>query len=182
MRKVVLFVVVLLATCAVVAASAGATTDYPADCDYICMNEYYANQPYAGMPADTLDALDYKSLDSTVRCYHTTKYSGRGVLHEARRYSLYVRWCVKNNSKVTSWGYGLQYTSGTACHLSSYDTPYIYGGALGTSAIYVTSRAHFACDVGFPYSPLTVHPDCWLNVRYGALGGSAVQSKGCDWV
>jgi len=176
-----LCLILLLITAAWYAGTAQAITDYPADCDTVCMNKYYANQPYSPLP-DTGDLLDYKSLDGTSRCYHSTKYSGRGVLHEGRRYSLYVRWCVVNNSRITSWGYGLQYTSGTACHLSSYDTPYIYQGALQTSAIYVTSRAHFACDVGFPYSPLTVHPDCWLKVRYGSLGGSSVQSKGCDWV
>lgn len=179
MRK--LWLVLLLIIAAWFAGTAKAVPSFPADCDLVCQNEWYANQNYASLPPDSADISELGWTFNS-HCYHKTTYSGRGVLHEARRYSLYVRWCVHNNSQITSWGYGLQYTSGTACHLSSYDTPYIYQGALGTSAIYVTSRAHFACDVGFPYSPLTVHPDCWIRMRYGALGVSTLQSKGCDWV
>lgn len=177
------FIVLALAALAFVAvSSASAVTDFPADCDQICQNKWYANQTYASLPPDTGDTLE-KGWTSTTRCYNNKRYAGRGILHEARRYSLYVRWCVRNNSQITSWGYGLENTTGAQCHLGSYDTPYIYQGALNTSAIYVSSRAHFACDVGFIWpATVTVHPDCWIKVRYGALGGSALQTKGCDWV
>lgn len=181
MRYLVSAILAVVAASAIYVGTAGAVNNIIAcDGDQVCLNVWYANQE-AYLP-DSGDTLDYKSFDGTTRCYNSTKYSGRGTSYEARRYSLYVRWCVKNYSQITWWGYGLQYTSGASCSLSSYDTPYIYGGGIGTSSIYVTSRAHFTCDVGVPYSPIHVHPDCWLNVRYGALGASAVQAKGCDWV
>ena len=163
-----------------VGTASAVTPSCPADDGGQCINTWRANQPMS-LP-DTGDVLE-PGWTGTTRYWHSTKYSGRGILNEARRYGLYVRWRVVDYSRITGWWYSLTNTTGAQCRLQSYDTPFIYAGALNTSAIYVRSRAHFACDIGFIWpATVTVYPDCWLDMRYGAHGVSAVQTRGCDWV
>jgi hypothetical protein len=120
-------------------------------------------------------------FDAYTRCWHNTHGRGRGTSYESRRMYIYTRWCAKN-SKITYWTSSVTTSNGASCHAEGQDGPFLDGGGVGTAAIYVYAKVHFACDIGVIGHILVVHPAVWLDMRYGVQGGVSVNDSGADYV
>ena len=119
--------------------------------------------------------------DALTFCRRSIVTKGRGDAVESRKLTVNTKWCYKpSTGKVVSRTTSVSSSTGTFCHLNSYDGPSVVGGGIGLAMIYVNTRAHFTCQIGFWPVSVNIHPDVWINMRYGSQGAATVVSAGAD--
>ena len=153
----------------------------PIQCsDTSCSRDYsYYQQPQADSFSGT-SSLGTGGFDAYTRCFYDEHGKGAGILHEGRRITIKTKWCSRNSQITGSWT-TVGINTGLQCHPEWQEGPVRSGGGVGTSAIYIYTKVHFACDIGIIWpGVVTLHPSVWINIRYGVNGGSSVDYSGAD--